>query len=160
MRNRIAMKKWSACLLAVTAAACSGQSGNNQAANAAAPAPAAGAGAPATGAVVPTPPSSYFASGSDPLWALTISLGHMSYAPQGGQIVTEPLPAPTAIANGYRYQGSRLTADIVHAQCVNLTIAHPDTVRVTVDGRTVQGCGEAIGSRAGSAPAPAGGSSR
>lgn len=151
MRNRVTMKKWTACLIAAAAASCTSQNGDGNAgneakagsANAAAPAPNANAAAPATNvAAGGTASASYQASGTEPFWALTIGGGQMTYTPMDGAPVSESLPAQTPIANGYRYQGAQMTVEIVHTACDDVAeINYPDTVKVIVGGQTVEGCG-------------------
>lgn len=146
-----AIAKLPVFVLALGVAACAGPAGNNSAgneanaaaANAVAPAPeenAADAGA-ATNTAATAPP--YHANGTEPFWALTIAGGQMTYQPMEGAAVTEPVPAQTPVANGYRYVGSQLTVEVLHTACNNgmSEETFADTVHVTVGGETRNGCG-------------------
>ena len=150
-------KKWPIVLVAAAATACSGQAGNNVAANQANGAAAANRSAPAdnsanmtagnaanagSGSVSAEP---YEASGTEPFWALTIADGQMTYTPADGAPVGEPLPAQIPIANGFRYQGAQMTVMVTHISCNNgmSERQYADTVAVTVGGETRNGCGGA-----------------
>lgn len=151
-------RKWPILLIAAAAAGCSGTAGNNVSANQANDAAAnqaipadngaasnetAGNTANASAGSAAAPP--YEANGTEPFWALTIGGGQMAYTPADGAPVTEPLPAQTPIANGYRYQGARLSVAVTHATCNNgmSERQYADTVVVTVQGETRSGCGGA-----------------
>lgn len=139
------------CILLGLVSACAGPAGNDSAgneanavaANAVAPAAeenAIDAGA-ATNTAATAPP--YQANGTEPFWALTIAGGQMTYQPMEGAAVTEPVPAQTPVANGYRYAGERLTVEVLHTACNNgmSDETFADTVHVTVGGETRNGCG-------------------
>jgi len=145
-------KKLSACLIGLAAAACTGPSGNesagNQAnsivANEAAPAPAAENAIDTAAATnTATTAAPYHANGTEPFWALTIAGGQITYQPMEGPALTEPVPAQTAVANGYRYVGNRLTVEVLHTACSNgmSEETFADTVHVTIGGETRNGCG-------------------
>jgi heat shock protein HslJ len=95
--------------------------------------------------IYPPPPSSknYRALGTEPFWSVTIADGTMRYQPADGRVVTVPAPRPIVGINGERYQTRRLTVDITHVRCSDgmSDRTYPDTVRVTVDGRNLSGCG-------------------
>ena len=150
MRTLLGIKAVPACLILVAAAACSDPNpnannlaadGNTAAANAALPAPANEALDAATNTATTAEP--YHANGTEPFWALTIAGGQMTYQPMEGPTVTEPLPAQTPVANGYRYAGNQLTVEVLHTSCNNgmSEETFADTVHVTVGGETRNGCG-------------------
>ncbi|WP_182466882.1 META domain-containing protein [Sphingomonas gilva] len=93
----------------------------------------------------PPPPSSknYRAVGTEPFWSVAIGGGAMRYESAEGRIVTVPTPRPRVGINGERYETRRLTVDITHVRCSDgmSDRSYPDTVRVTVDGRRLNGCG-------------------
>lgn len=97
------------------------------------------------GGYPPPPPSdqNYRALGTEPFWSVTIADGTMRYQPADGRVVTVPTPRPIVGINGERYQTRRLTVDITHVRCSDgmSDRTYPDTVRVTVDGRNLNGCG-------------------
>ncbi|HEV2818826.1 MAG TPA: hypothetical protein VGW40_16585 [Allosphingosinicella sp.] len=135
-----------ACLLIGTAA-CSGSTGDKGGGNAVrtvaapAPKPAAEERRAETNTATTAPP--YRAHGTEPFWALTIAGGQMIYQPMEGPSVTEALPARAPIADGYLYAGNRLTVEVSHRPCSNgmSDETFADTVRVTVAGQILNGCG-------------------
>ena len=140
------------CTLLTLVPACSGAASDNGAGNqanavvvnAAVPAPAAANAVDSEAATnTATTAAPYHANGTEPFWALTIAGGQMTYQPMEGQAVTEPLPEQTPIANGYRYAGDRLIVEIVSTACNNgmSDETFADTVRVSVNGETRNGCG-------------------
>jgi uncharacterized membrane protein len=153
MRNLFTMSRWPVCLLAAAAAACANPADTNNAAEANAAAEADNAAVANNAAEANTADAetntvsgasaeTFSASGSEPGWALTIGGGTMAYTSQNGPNVTEPTPAQQPIPNGYRYQGARLTVEVVHTTCVAASGERdPDTVTVTVDGEKLTGCG-------------------
>jgi uncharacterized membrane protein len=150
MRVLARIKKLPVCLVVLAAAAC-GQSSGNEAGNEAnavianETAPAAVESAADTPAATNTATTAapYHANGTEPFWALTIAGGQMTYQPMEGPAVTEPLPAQTPIANGYRYVGNQLTVEVVHTACNNgmSEETFADTVHLTVAGQRLNGCG-------------------
>jgi uncharacterized membrane protein len=160
MRDRVMLKKWTVCLLAVAAAACSGQSGNKSADNMAITVKtnevvvsdngatgnvAGNSAATGSGGAAATASATYDANGTEPFWGLAIAGNQMTYTPADGSPVTEPLPAQIPIANGYRYQGAQLTVEVVHHACDNgmSERIYADTVVVSVGGENRHGCGGA-----------------
>lgn len=144
MRNLVTLKSCSVCLLVLGAAACRDPAANNAAGNE--------TNVVSTNEVVPAPVNIAEAAGfyqafdTEPCWWLTISRGRMRYRPQEGPRVSEPLPARTPIANGYRYVGTRMTVQVVHMSCYEAGEgSYPDAVDVTVGGRTYRGCGMGSG---------------
>jgi heat shock protein HslJ len=93
----------------------------------------------------PPPPAgeTYRALGTEPFWSVMIGGGTMRYDPADGRIVTVPAPRPIVGINGERYQTRRLTVDITHVRCSDgmSDRTYRDTVTVTVDNRTLKGCG-------------------
>lgn len=93
----------------------------------------------------PPPPANqtYRALGTEPFWSVTIGGGTMRYDPADGRIVTVPAPRPIVGINGERYATRRLTVDITHVRCSDgmSDRTYRDTVTVTVDNRTLKGCG-------------------
>lgn len=86
--------------------------------------------------------TSYRALGTEPFWSVTIAEGRMIYdSPDGG--FTVPAPAVRETGDGRRYETRRITLDIWAAECSDgmSDRRYPETVRATVDGRTLNGCG-------------------
>jgi uncharacterized membrane protein len=112
-------------------------------ANEAAPAPSNQAAPAGEDESAPVAAQSYEASGSEPFWALKIAKGKMAYTSANGPNVTEAILSQANLANGYRYRGKRISVVTHHEKCqdANEEIFYSDTVKVTVDGQTVSGCG-------------------
>jgi heat shock protein HslJ len=89
---------------------------------------------------------SYRALGTEPFWSVTIGGGRMVYDDPEGKRVTVRTPAARPSFNGRRYVTRRLSIDITRQQCSDgmSDRIYADTVRVTVDGRALEGCGGAI----------------
>lgn len=88
---------------------------------------------------------SYRALGTEPFWSVTVADGRMTYeSPDGGFSV--PAPRVRETGDGRRYETPRITLDIWAAECSDgmSDRRFADTVRATVDGRTLNGCGGAI----------------
>lgn len=164
------LKRWPIVLIAVAAASCNVPRGNNvsadeadgSAANLTVPEAnvaesndaasnsvgnaSAGNASAASGAGHASADSgaAYQAVGAEPNWSLTFSGRRMRYEPDPdeGAPVSEQLPARIPIPNGYRYAGARITVEVVHRTCRQVgNQTYPDEVKVTVGGRTLQGCG-------------------
>jgi heat shock protein HslJ len=90
--------------------------------------------------------SSYRALGTEPFWSVTIGGGRMIYDDPEGKRVAVRTPTARPSFNGRRYVTRRLSVDITRQQCSDgmSDRIFADTVRVTVDGRSLQGCGGAI----------------
>jgi heat shock protein HslJ len=100
---------------------------------------AAAAFPPASASAAP-----YTASGSEPFWSLTIAHGRIDYSRDEAHVIV-PLPARRPTAHGYRYATRRLTVEIVHGECQDVgELSYADSVRVTANGATVEGCGGAV----------------
>lgn len=85
--------------------------------------------------------ASYNASGTEPFWTLTIANGMMNYQYPGGG-AGGMAPEPTPVPNGFEFRTPQLTARFTERPCTEAsgqTIRY--TVRVTAQGRTVNGCG-------------------
>ena len=100
-----------------------------------------------TTACATTPPGpateTYRATGTEPFWSVTIANGRMTYEAADGPTLTLPRPEPRTSFNGHRYETSRLTIDVTHAECSDgmSDRRYPDRVMVMVDGKTLHGCG-------------------
>lgn len=90
--------------------------------------------------------SSYTARGTEPFWSVTIGGGRMVYDDSERRRVTVRAPVARPSFNGRRYVTRRLIVDITRQQCSDgmSDLIYADTVRVTVDGRSLEGCGGAI----------------
>jgi heat shock protein HslJ len=88
----------------------------------------------------------YRAIGTEPFWSVSIGGGRMVYDDPEGNRVTVRTPAARPSFNGRRYVTRRLTVDITRQACSDgmSDRRYADTVRVTVDGRDLEGCGGAI----------------
>jgi uncharacterized membrane protein len=150
------MKTCSACVIVLAAAACGGPAANNVAGNETVPAEANDVAAPAGNAAVTNEAAPaanataaaeepYRASGTEPFWSLTIGGGHMVYDSADGPDVTVATPAQQPTRAGYRYVTPEMTVAVnTFQRCEEVNEAqYHDTVRVTVGGQTVTGCGGA-----------------
>jgi uncharacterized membrane protein len=147
--------RYSIGLLAVLAAACTSQSGNNNAGNirngtnAAVPVPPVNTAAEANDANMVgsngagTAATAMFqASGTEPFWLFTISNGQMLYSPADGTPHSVPAPPSTVIANGFEFATPTLTARFTNVPCTEASgDVVPYTVQVIVGGQTLHGCG-------------------
>lgn len=81
------------------------------------------------------------ARGESPTWQLTATPARIVFAIDGGTpLVDEPNQSGTVPKSG-RLQGQRITVDSRLAGCALAEANYTQTVRVTVDGRTYNGCG-------------------
>lgn len=97
--------------------------------------PAASPAAPAA--------ATYKAVGTEPGWALTIKGGSIEYLGDYGSVkISEATPANFRSRPG-RYAGSRLTLTISPGPCSDgmSDLVYRHTVRLTADGKSVDGCG-------------------
>lgn len=93
------------------------------------------------------PAAPYRALGTEPGWTLTIDARQMRYNGDYGETkVAVPTPRVRTIRNGRRYVTRQMTVEIVNRECSDgmSDRRYADTVRVTVRGRTHQGCGGAV----------------
>lgn len=84
----------------------------------------------------------YRALGTEPFWSITVANGRMTYeTPEGGFSVRAPRPRETG--DGRIYRTRRITLHIWHGECSDgmSDNRYPQTVRATVDGRELRGCG-------------------
>jgi heat shock protein HslJ len=107
----------------------------------------AASGTPQAPGEKPAPSASYMAVGTEPGWTLEITPERLNYAGDYGETkIAVPNPGATPAANGKTYAAGRLSVAIEHAPCSDgmSDRRYADTVRVTADGKSVQGCGGAI----------------
>lgn len=85
----------------------------------------------------------YFALGTEPFWSLEITPARLAYNNADGANVAVPNPGARAGFNGERYVTDRITVDITRRPCSDgmSDRRYADTVRVTVDGQDLSGCG-------------------
>lgn len=100
-------------------------------------------------AAAPAPASAqvpYRALGTEPFWSVTIGGGRIVYDDAERRRVSVRTPVARPSFNGRRYFTRRLTVDIARQKCSDgmSDRIYADTVRVMVDGRSLQGCGGAI----------------
>jgi heat shock protein HslJ len=88
----------------------------------------------------------YRAIGTEPFWSVTIDSGRMVYDDPEGNRVSVRTPVARPSFNGRRYVTRRLTVDITRQQCSDgmSDRVFAETVRVLVDGRSLEGCGGAV----------------
>ena len=88
----------------------------------------------------------YRAVGTEPFWSVTISDGRIVYDDAERRRVSVRAPAARPSVNGRRYVTQRLAVDITHRACSDgmSDRRYADTVRVTVGGRVLSGCGGAL----------------
>ena len=88
----------------------------------------------------------YRALGTEPFWSVTIADGQMRYETPDSRHLIVPAPEPRPTFNGHRYETARLVVDVTHQPCSDgmSDRRYADTVRVTADGRDLNGCGGAI----------------
>ena len=99
------------------------------------------------GACLSTPPPSpapYRAVGQSADWTLIIDDRYVTFIPgPGQQPILQPSVKPIIGFAGEIYQTARINVNVVHGQCSDgrTSLAYPDKVQVTVDGRQYEGCG-------------------
>ena len=107
----------------------------------------AASGTPQAPGEKPAPAAAYMAIGTEPGWTLEITPERLTYAGDYGETkIAVPNPGATPAANGEAYAAGRLSVAIEHRACSDgmSDRRYADTVRVTADGKSVQGCGGAI----------------
>lgn len=85
----------------------------------------------------------YRASGTEPFWSLTIGAQTMRFEAPGRPPVAVQTPKVIHGFAGEIWQTRRINVNTNHRPCSDgmSDRTYPDTVTVTVDGRTYQGCG-------------------
>jgi|GEM_PF-2816266 len=167
MRNLAGLSTWSFCLMAASLAGCtSGTDGNEAAANEAVDANAAVPAGPmpeanaasgnnaasgdnqattaeTNGAAAGNAAATFRANGSEPFWSLTLSDAQMVYDSADGPDVTVATPKAQQTRSGPMYVTPELKVhvDIVRDCTHEDGETKGDTVKVTVGGQTVTGCG-------------------
>lgn len=89
-------------------------------------------------------PGAYHAVGTEPGWALSIGARTMRFSgPYGDNPVSEPTPLVIHGFAGEIYRGKRINVNIVHGRCSNgmSDRVYPDSVQLSVDGKSFKGCG-------------------
>lgn len=101
--------------------------------------------APAPESSVPSG-NAWFALGTEPFWSLEITDTRITYHDAERRRVAEANPGARPSFNGRRYVGERMTVDITHQPCSDgmSDRRYAESVRLTVDGRTLNGCGGEI----------------
>jgi|GEM_PF-1797679 len=85
----------------------------------------------------------YKAVGNEPGWSLTVRAARMDYLGDYGEVkIAEPTPPDFRAAHG-TYRSGKLQVTISAGPCSDgmSDLTYRQTVRVTADGRTVNGCG-------------------
>lgn len=101
--------------------------------------------APAPDPAVPAG-QAWLALGTEPFWSLEITDSRITYHDAERRRVAEANPGARPNATGRRYVGERMTVDITMQPCSDgmSDRRYAETVRLTVDGRMLTGCGGAI----------------
>lgn len=88
----------------------------------------------------------YFALGTEPFWSVEITQGRIAYNNADGSRLAVANPGARPSLNGERYVTDSITVDITHQRCSDgmSERTYRDTVRVTVNGRELQGCGGGV----------------
>lgn len=107
---------------------------------------------PATPPAPASPPpavptgEAYFALGTEPFWSVEITQSRIAYNNADGVRFAVDNPGARPSFNGERYVADRITVDITHQSCSDgmSNRTYRDTVRATVDGRELRGCGGGV----------------
>lgn len=88
----------------------------------------------------------YFALGTEPFWSVEITQPRIAFNDAQGTRIAVDNPGARPSVNGERYVTNRLTVDITHQSCSDgmSDRTYRDSVRVTVDGRELRGCGGGV----------------
>lgn len=89
----------------------------------------------------------YRALGTEPFWSVTVERGRMVYEDSEQRRVSERVARAQPMRLGYRYVTPRLRMTVFRGRECSDGMSdrrYADTVRVWVDGRSLQGCGGAI----------------
>jgi len=92
----------------------------------------------------------YRALGTEPFWSITVASGRITYeSPEGGFSVRAP--RGQELGDGRIWETRRITLQASNRECSDgmSDTVYPQTVRATVDGRALRGCGGAT-----AAPSP------
>ena len=98
-------------------------------------------------ATAPDTGAAYLAMGQEPGWTLEITPERLNYAGDYGQTrLTAPHRGAQAMAGGRRYRGGPLDVRITAQPCADSMSGQrfADTVLISVDGKTLAGCGGAV----------------
>lgn len=87
-------------------------------------------------------PATYRALGHAPEWRLSMSR-RIVFEDASGKRVVQDRPRVIVGFAGEIYRTARLNLNIVHGRCLDRVSgeAYPDTVQLSVDGRSLTGCG-------------------
>ncbi|HEY0326344.1 MAG TPA: META domain-containing protein [Allosphingosinicella sp.] len=91
--------------------------------------------------------ASYRALGTEPFWSVTVQGGRMVYEDAERRRVSVRVGRPMPMRLGYRYDTRRLSMTVFRGRECSDGMSdrrYADTVRVRVDGRSLEGCGGAI----------------
>lgn len=89
----------------------------------------------------------YRALGTEPFWSVTVQGGRMVYEDAEQRRVSVRVGRAQPMRLGYRYQTRRLTMTVLRGRECSDGMSdrrYADTVRVRIDGRSLEGCGGAI----------------
>ena len=89
----------------------------------------------------------YRALGTEPFWNVTVERGRMVYQDAEQRRVSVRVERPRPMRLGYRYDTRRLSMTVFRGRECSDGMSdrrYADTVRVRVDGRSLEGCGGAI----------------
>ena len=88
----------------------------------------------------------WFALGTEPFWSVEVTQGRIAYNAADGARIAVDNPGARPSFNGERYVTDRITLDITHLPCSDgmSDRTYRDTVRATVDGRELRGCGGGV----------------
>jgi len=97
----------------------------------------------ASAASAQRPGEIYRAIGTEPFWSVTIEDGTMRYEAADSRPVVVRAPIPRPSFNGLRYVTPVMTVDVTRSRCSDgmSDRVYPDSVMVSIGGRTVRGCG-------------------
>ena len=93
------------------------------------------------------PAAAYMALGTEPGWTLEITDARLNYSGDYGETkIIVPNPGARASTTGRNYTTNRLAVAITPMPCSDgmSDRRYADTVRVTADGKSLQGCGGGI----------------
>lgn len=106
-----------------------------------------GAASAAGGGATAAPATGYVARGQEPGWSLAVEAERVTFSPASGATIVAGAPERETAPTGLRYTArgaeGEIVADVVNRLCRDSMSgqAFPDIVTVTVQGRTLKGCG-------------------